>query len=205
MHATFQSKLRKHEGHLVEVKRRPKGACRIEGFVVGCSEEVILFHRLDWDTFTLNGYLGILNKDVSAYRFFDKKDYWDFRAAAHFKLAPKIPEGIRVSSLRDLISSAGEHYPLLRVHRERIDPDVCFIGRLGSMSSATFSIDDLNSSAEWTGPRRIRFQDVTRIDFDGGYQRALAVVAPPPSKAAKIKSTPSLNPQLQSPSTLRLQ
>jgi hypothetical protein len=58
------------------------------------------------------------------------------------------------------------------------------IGPLISMTKATFTIDDLDSNAEWTGPRRLKFSDVTRVDFGGGYEHALAVTAP---KRPKLK------------------
>jgi len=46
------------------------------------------------------------------------------------------------------------------------------------MMEKTFTIEDLNSNGEWSGPRRMKFSDVTRIDFGGGYEEALAVTAP---------------------------
>ena len=151
---------------------------RTAGFVVDCSDALVLLHALDLDAFRLNGYTVVRYDDISAYRFFDKADYWQFRAVKRFKLVPVRPPNISVVSWPDLITSAGRQYPLLTIHRERLDPDSCAIGPLTAVSAATFTIEDLDCTAEWTGPRRLKFKDVTGVDFGDGYLEALAAVAP---------------------------
>jgi hypothetical protein len=49
----------------------------------------------------------------------------------------------------------------------------------------SITMDDLDYNAAWSGPRRMKLADVTRVDFDGGYERALAVTAPKRSKAKR--------------------
>jgi hypothetical protein len=179
MNATFQSILRLHRGrHLFEVESRIKDAGRTMGFVVDFSDSLILFHVLNGDTFRLNGYSAIRDEDVKTYRAFDKREFWQNRAARSLRLAPFCPEGILMSSIPELIASVAKRYPLITIHPERRKPDVCYIGPLLSMTEATFTIDDLNCNAEWSGPRRIKFSDATRIDFGGGYEEALAATAP---------------------------
>jgi hypothetical protein len=39
-------------------------------------------------------------------------------------------------------------------------------------------IDNLDPNGEWTGPYRMKLDDVTRIEFDGGYERALTMTMP---------------------------
>lgn len=179
--ATFQSKCKLHRRHLVEIDRPAKGMDRSAGFVVACSDVLVLLHALEWDAFRLNGYIAVQIADIGAYRFFDKADYWQFRAVKRFKLVPTRPPSISVDSWPDLISSAGARYPLLTIHRERIDPETCAIGSLAAVGASSFTIEDLDCTAAWTGPRRLKFSDVTRVDFDGGYLEALAAVARFPS------------------------
>jgi hypothetical protein len=164
--------------HLFEAKRCKKNWGKISGFVVDVSESLILLQRCDWDTFQFNGYSVIRSEDVASYRFFDKKEYWKFRAAQHFKLKPKAPAGVLISSLPVLLESAAKIFPLLTIHREKINSEVCYIGKLTAVSRKTFTIEDLNCNAEWTGPRQFKFSDVTLVDFGGGYENALAVTAP---------------------------
>lgn len=179
MKSSWSSILRRHVGrHLIEVRSRIKGVGRTAGFVVDFSDELILFHVVERDTFRLNGYRVIRNDDIKDYRLFDSSDFWQWRAVRHFKLAPVRPDGISVVSVRELLSSVARRYPLACFHPEKRNPDVCYIGPVISMTAKTFTIDDLDCNAEWTGPRRLKFEDVTRIEFGGGYEEALAVTAP---------------------------
>lgn len=164
--------------HLFEVKRDIKGVSSILGFVVDFSDSLILFHELEKDAFRLNGYTVVREQDVSEYRFFAKPEYWQFRAVKHFRQKPIRPAGICVTSLPELLTSVTKHFPLIMFHPERKKPDVCYLGPLLSMTDRTFTIEDLNRYAEWTGPRRMKFSDITRVDFGGGYVTALAVTAP---------------------------
>ena len=152
--------------------------CRIVGFIVDASDSLVLFHQLDGDCFQLINHTVIRDKDIKAYRFFDKPKYWQYRAAKKFRLKPKRPAGVSVESLPALLKSINKRYPLLTIHPEKKKPDVCYIGPLLSMTEQTFTIDDLNCNAEWTGPRRMKWKDVTMVDFGGGYDRALAATAP---------------------------
>jgi len=179
MSASWSSILKRHCGrHLFEVRSSIKGVGRTIGFVVGFSDRLILFHEVNMDSFRLNGYCAIQIEDVKAYRAFDKHHYWQSRAARRFKIAPVCPPGISLVSIPELITSIAQRYPLVTCHPEKTKPDVCYIGSLISATAATFTINDLDCNAEWTGPRRLRFRDITRVDFGGGYEEALAATAP---------------------------
>ena len=181
--------LKRHRGrHLVEVKSRIKDAELTRGFVVDFSDSLVLFHVLDMDTFRLNGYNVLRSDDISHFGAFDKQRFWQNRAISHFNIAPVRPSEISLSSIPDLIKSIAKQYPLIVFHPERKKPDICYVGRLLTTSGATFIIDDLDSTAAWTGPRRLKFDDFTRIGFGGGYENALAATAPqPPKKKLSIK------------------
>jgi len=164
--------------HLCEVKRRIKDVGTTMGFIVGSSDSLVLIHTLGSDTFRFNGYTVLRDDDIRGLRFFTKAAYWQFRAVRHFRLKPTPPAGISVASWPELLKSIAQHYPLMSFHPEKTKPDVCYIGPLLSITERTVTIDDLNSNGEWSGPRRIRLSDVTRVDFGGGYEEALAATAP---------------------------
>jgi hypothetical protein len=177
MRSRFQSLLKKHQGCLFEVKRRSQ-MCKIAGFAIDASDSLVLIHQIDWDSFRLFNYTVIRDEDIKAYRFFDKPKYWQHRAAKKFRLKPVRPVGISIASLPELLESINKRHPLITIHPEKRKPDICYIGPLLSISEQTFTIEDLDSSGEWTGPRRMKWRDVTRVDFGGGYERALAATAP---------------------------
>jgi hypothetical protein len=177
MSASWSSILkRRHGKHLFEVRSAIKSAGRTMGFIVGFSDDLILFHVLGTDTFRLNGYTAIRTKDVKDYRDFNKDKFWQNRAAR--QILPVRPAGISLTSVPELLASISKRYPLITIHPERTRPGTCYIGPILSMTEATFTIDNLDCNAEWTGPRRLKFSDVTRIDFGGGYEEALALTAP---------------------------
>ena len=185
MSASLHSILRKSKTDvLFEVKRRIKDVGSTTGFIVGFSDSLLMFHRLDMDTFRLNGYTVLREEDVSQYRSFTKAAFWQARAVKHFQLKPVRPAGVCVDSVPELIRSVAEHYPLITFHPEKKKPDVCYIGPLISMTEHTFTIEDLDCNGEWSGPRRMKFNDITRIDFGGGYEEALAATAPSRPKIA---------------------
>src|SRR6266576_4180232 len=100
MSTYWRSILRQHYGtHLFEVRSAIKGAGRTMGFVVGFSDDLILFHVLDTDTFILNGYTAIRTEDVKDYRDFNKDEFWQNRAARYFKISPVPPVGISLTSV----------------------------------------------------------------------------------------------------------
>lgn len=186
MSVSFNSVFKKAKmKHLFEVKRRLKDTGTTTGFIVDFSDSLVLLHTFDTDTFRLNGYSVIRKADISHYRVFSKAEYWQFRAVRRFRLRPMQPAGISVASLPELLKSVAEHYPLITLHPEKTKPEVCFIGTLASMTERTFTIEDLNCNAEWSGPRRMKFGDVTRVEFGGGYEAALAVTAPKRAKTRR--------------------
>lgn len=179
MSTSFHSILKRGDKtRIVEIKRRIKDTGTLSGFVVGWSESLLLFHVLDTDSFRLNGYTAVRMEDVSQYRFLPKGKHWIDRATKHYGIEPVPLNGISVATIADLLRTASERYPLITIHPEKKKPDVCYIGAFSSMSERIFTIEDLNCNCEWSGPRRIRFEDVTRVSFGDGYAEALAVTAP---------------------------
>lgn len=67
------------------------------------------------------------------------------------------------------------------ITREAIAPDECDIGRIVSSTKSHYRIDAITPTATWEPDhRRFRIDDVTRIQFDGAYERTLATLARSP-------------------------
>ena len=170
---------KKHVGkNLFQVERRPRSLSRVTGFVAGLSESLMLFHQFDWDTFSLNGYSVIPIADASDYRTFDRKKYWQHRAAQLRELKPIIPDAVSLIDWRELFESVAVRFPLVVVHTERKRPGVCYVGEVLDVSDSALKIHDLDCNCEWQKPRRFKFSDITMIEFGDGYSAALAATAP---------------------------
>jgi hypothetical protein len=178
MSPVWRRKFSKYKNNpLLDLCRRPKIEERIAGFVVDFSDELILLHRLDWNTFTLDGYTLLRRKDVKHQRVFTQTS-WPNRAIKSLKLRPKILPHIPLGSWSEAIIEVSLRFPLIHVERELVYPDECHLGVALKLSDKLLTLDCLNFDSEWAGPYSIKLNQITRIDFGGGYERALALTAP---------------------------
>jgi hypothetical protein len=63
------------------------------------------------------------------------------------------------------------------IHREKVDPDVCAIGRVVEVKDGRVSLLEINPDATWNAkPKDYQLRDITRVDFGGEYEEALQLV-----------------------------
>ncbi len=90
---------------------------------------------------------------------------------------PRTPR-VRLDSLAGLLRSASRLFPLVTIHREGVDPDVCWIGHVLEVDDRRVRLREIDPGAKWhKGEREYRISQITRADFGGGYEEALALVA----------------------------
>lgn len=90
---------------------------------------------------------------------------------------PKKPRRVNLGSMRDLLLSADRGFPLVTIHRERIDPRICHIGRVVGTDRTYVSLREITPNATWEiEPTRYRLSEVTRVGFGADYEGALALV-----------------------------
>jgi hypothetical protein len=147
------------------------------GFVVDSNHELVLLHSFNSEVFCVDGYDIIRQCDIRAFCFFDDPRYWRYRALRRLKIRPTKPRGISLDSVPDLLSSVSAGYPILSAHRETPRKTTTYVGPVVSMAERSFTIEDADYFGRWTGPHRLRYADVTRVCFDGGYLRASAMTA----------------------------
>jgi len=177
MKKSLFSLLRRNRLKLFEFKCSPAATGQPTGFVLDASPSLILLHRLDFDTFTLNGLTALPLADISAWRCF-RRAHWQLRAAKSFHLAPSNETEVPLTSFCDLLGCPTLARRLVAIHRTRVSPGAYHVGVVERVTEREVIMQDLNCNAEWTGPRRIRLADVTSVDFDNGYLRALEATAP---------------------------
>jgi hypothetical protein len=169
--ATFE------EDEIVEIDRSPAIEDKIEGYVVGVSDLFVLLHALDPSYINLNGYILLRAEDIRRYRIRNDYDFFLNRALKLKGIRPVPQPEIDLSSFPTLLSSANKSFPLLTIHREIMDAETCFIGRVKNLTDKTVTLQEINPAAKWERVRRYNFKDITRLDFGGGYEEALALVA----------------------------
>jgi len=95
---------------------------------------------------------------------------------------PKRPL-IRVASVEQLLLSASRLFPLVTIHREKVAPDVCHIGRVVGIEAGKVSLLEITPDATWdTEATPYRLREITRVDFGGQYEDALPVVGGLPAR-----------------------
>jgi hypothetical protein len=89
---------------------------------------------------------------------------------------PKKPL-ISLASIDTLLLSAAQAFPLVTIHAESSDPDVCRIGRVLGVNRDRVSMLEINPDATWdVVPIEYRLKEITRVNFGGDYEDALYLV-----------------------------
>lgn len=146
------------------------------GYVVDASDDFIMLQLLD-DRITLNGYSLLRIEDISEIETEVEHTRFIEKALEIRKNAVKQPVLVDLTDITTVIRSIDQNFPLMTLHKEANDPDTCWVGSVDSVGEKTVTINEMSPDAKWNGTKRISFDEITRIDFDGGYETALALVA----------------------------
>jgi hypothetical protein len=65
------------------------------------------------------------------------------------KLRRPLTSKLNLLSTQELVRSAGACFPLIAIHREKADPDVCHIGKVVSASPVSVSLLEVTPDATW--------------------------------------------------------
>lgn len=151
----------------------------VRGYVVGLGPEFLMLCEVS-DHLRFNGF--------GCYRLADVKNlqpspYPEFVETALERLGEVQPEtpAVALNSIDDILTTAGNLFPVITVHAEVGAPEVCYIGAIVSLEGGVVWMRDIGPDAAWdpqTSARRL--DDLTRIDFGGAYETALALVGGPP-------------------------
>lgn len=127
----------------------------------------------------------------SCFRIADVKNlsrdpYAAFAEAAFKKLREPRPKKPRVSvaSVEELLLSANSLFPLVTIHREKVDPDVCWIGKVEGIRQGQVALLEIGPDAKWDRKSTsYKMSEITAVEFGGEYEIALHLVGgKPPSR-----------------------
>ena len=90
---------------------------------------------------------------------------------------PRKPR-VNLSTVEELLVSASRVFPLVTIHREQVDPAVCWIGRVVGIDRGRVTLLEIRPDATWKRkPTEYRLSEITRVNFGGDYEDALALVS----------------------------
>jgi hypothetical protein len=168
-------------------------------FKAHSSRALVRLHRSVEDGWT-NGYISLLGAEFflvcvvsseirfdgfQALRFADltkvavPAPHHEFveRALALRKLRRRVDPKVDVKDLGSLLASGAAVFPVVTIHGEIADPEVCHIGKVVRVTEKTVTLREITPDAKWERrPRRYALREVTRVDFGGSYEEALHIV-----------------------------
>jgi hypothetical protein len=163
----------------------------IRGYVLDIGPRFFLLRLLEYDV-RFDGFACFRLSDAGSLQVPDPQ--FAFIAAALRKRNQPIPRKPRVNLdyLPELLISANQLFPLVTIHRERVAPDTCKIGRVVDVTKSRLSLQEITPDAVWEKKTsEVRLSEITRVGFGGGYEEALHLVGGNPKRQKK-----SLRPSL---------
>ena len=179
----------------VEINREPIDGYPLEGFLLERSNELVLLNVTNSDLVCFNGYSVIRRRDVRKMKV-RKTNSFMIRALQLRGLTAIPPREISIASWPELLESINKQFPLFTIHQEWLDNEVCYVGRLAARTATTFGLKEIDPDTRWTRSRSYKFSDLTKVDFGGGYETALADLASTPTKRkAQVRAISGRIPQ----------
>lgn len=163
-------------GGLVGLRRAAVPAEDMDGFVVAIGSNWLLLHKASDHVF-LDGHAIIPVAEVFDAWLVPAESSVVERALRLQGADPQALPDLPLGSAREALQYLNDHSPLVSVFIERDVPDVCLIGRVSRFEEDTFTLDTITPAARWEDEETLRYDAVTRIDFGGKYEQALALVA----------------------------
>ena len=170
-----------HSREFIRFSRRFESS-KIRGYVLDAGPQFFLLALVS-DRIRFDGFECFRINDVKKLR---PDPYAPFAEAALRKRGERRPKKplVSVANIEELLLSAGKAFPLVTIHREQVDPDVCWIGRVQGVNRGRVSLLEIGPDAIWEDkPEEYRIKEITRVNFGGDYENALHLVGGEPTLA----------------------
>lgn len=167
----------------VGVRRWIASSDRVDGFVTGVGAAWVALAKLD-DRVRPDGWSLLRLSDIKSVSIDPDPDCFEIKALRARNLWPPTPTDIALDDVVALVRSVAMADPVSTVFVEDDRPHICWIGAVISVGAQTLRLLEIDTQGEWRRkPRAIDLEDITRIEFGGGYEEALRLVAGPPPTA----------------------
>ena len=169
---------------------RPFESHSTTGYVVGVGVDLFLLVHID-HSIRFDGFHVCRNRDVRRLRAEPNADFKRTALRRRRDRRPVKPR-LRLDGFRELLRSAGRHFPLVTIHRERVDPDICHIGAVVDVGDRRVILREIRPDGTWCHELDdYALREITRVDFGGAYEDALHIVGGRPPQANKTQQPTS--------------
>lgn len=158
---------------------RPFEQSYVRGYILDVGAEFFLLGLVS-DRLWLDGFECFRVGDVDELVPDPYADFTQAALAARGEARPALTLGL--ADIAALLTSAAERFPLVTIHKERDQPDACYVGKPISIEGGIVWMLEIGPDAKWDGePSAHKLADITRVNFGGDYEDALALIggAPP--------------------------
>lgn len=145
----------------------------VSGFIAAIGQSFFVIELIS-DSIYLDGFVCLRLEDVSHVEH--PSPSWKFleRALSLRNQQPADDLNVDCKTVSTLLESIPDGVGLVAVHSEKVDPGVCFIGKIASIGKEILKLDTVSPEAEWhTEGMEFRLSDITQINFGGAYEDAL--------------------------------
>lgn len=164
-------------GWPVRFNRKPYDESTLLAFVLDVSDELTLVNTISEDAGT-TGFDVFLNKTVKDFLVYDDPEYYESVVVILNDVRPKVNPEISIVSIIAVLRTANEKFPLLKIYREKIDPDALWVGKITKVKKKTFVMQEISPDGDWDElPTTFKIKEITRVSFGNGYENNLALVA----------------------------
>lgn len=151
----------------------------VRGYVVGIGPAFVMLLELS-DHMRFNGFGCYRITDLKNLQPAPFADFVDAALKGLGEVAPETP-AVVLDSVDDILETAGRLFPIVTVYTtESRAPEVNTIGAIISLEGGVVWMREIGPDAAWDAKTTARrLEAVTRIDFGGAYETALALVGGP--------------------------
>ncbi len=164
-------------GNLVRIDRAKLEVGSSIGYLTGYSDELVMLQLVDSEI-RYNGFQVLRMEDITT--FACPAPHQDFieNAMELRKLDRPAAPDLDLTNLGMAFATLKRRAPLVTVYLELDEPDGCYIGSIDTVSHDRLTMYYIDPDAYFDEePTEYRFSEITRIDFGGGYEEALHLVA----------------------------
>lgn len=161
-------------GEVVRVACEDLESGWVDGYVTACGPEWFVLEVFD-EASRLNGFSCMRYQDVTACQLVPHADFRQ-RALAARQLTRRMDISLDVSSVMNLVRSAGDAFQLVTMHFDDEEP-YCYVAKILAVTSDNVRYLYISPGAVWDEePSTCALDQIVRIDVGGAYEEALFLV-----------------------------
>jgi hypothetical protein len=151
----------------------------VHGYVMDIGPKFFLFCLVS-DRLRYDGFACFRVSDVKSLKPDPYAGFAETALRLRKERRPRKPK-VSLGGKAELLQSAGQVFPVVTIHREKVNPNACHIGKVMSVTADRLNLLLVDPGAKWDEEATdFPLRGITRVSFGGDYEGALCLVAGEP-------------------------